>query len=211
MAAQYSYREELTHSGTHGLGVLLSIAGMTLILIRASQNNDAWQVLSGLIYGCSLIALYLSSTIYHALPQGKRKVLLRRVDHAIIYVMIAGSYTPITLTSLRDDYGWLVFSSVWLLAVAGLYLELVAKKSYRKVAIALYLGMGWLILLAIKPLSANFPSNGITLLVAGGLFYSVGVLFYLRKSMPYHHLIWHLFVMAGSVLHYLAYLFYIYP
>jgi len=210
-ATTYSSREEFLHALSHGFGVFVSVVGMLVLVQRALVYGDDWHLISALVYGTSLILLYLSSTLYHASRQGIKKIYLRKLDHAIIYVMIAGSYTPLTLVSLRHNYGWAIFAVIWSLALAGLYLEIFAKQSYRKTAIALYLIMGWLIIIAARPLAVIIPDGGLSLLFVGGLCYTFGVAFYIRKKMPYHHVIWHLFVLAGSAFHYFAFLFYVYP
>lgn len=207
----YSSREEFLHALSHGAGVVFSVIGTLVLLQRALAYGDSWHLVSALVYGISLILLYLSSTLYHASRHGTKKLYLRKLDHAIIYVMIAGSYTPLTLVSLRHNYGWAIFAVIWSLALTGLYVEIFAKKSYRKTAIALYLIMGWLIIIAARPLAAIIPDGGLGLLFAGGLCYTLGVVFYIRKKMPYHHVIWHIFVLAGSAFHYFAFLFYVYP
>lgn len=207
----YTAREEAAHAITHGIGALLALVGLVLLLQHSIAFGDIWHIASSAIYGGCLVALYACSTIYHAAPPGGTKAKLQKLDHAAIYIMIAGSYTPITLISLHGVYGWTIFSVVWVLAIAGLCMDLLAKKRHHKIAITLYLGMGWIILLVIKPLIASLAVEGIWLLLAGGISYTVGVAFYVWHALKYHHVIWHLFVLAGSAFQYFAVLFYMVP
>ncbi len=207
----YSAREEIAHTLTHGVGLLLSIAGLITLMTLSSRYGDSWHVTSTAIYGVSLILLYTTSTLYHAIPHAKAKPLLRRLDHAAIFVLIAGTYTPFTLVNLRGVWGWTLFALVWGIGIAGMALELLAKKRYRRLSISLYLGLGWLVVIAFKPMLDTVEMNGLLLLLAGGLCYSIGVIFYVWKSLPYHHAVWHLFVLAGSGLHFFAVLFYVVP
>ncbi len=207
----YSPREELAHALTHGLGVILGIIGLVILLVQASSHGDAWHVTSSAIYGASLIILYLASTVYHAAPIGKLKVLLQKFDHAGIFLLIAGTYTPFTLVSLRGGWGWSIFGVVWGLALIGFYHELFARRQFRNLSLGLYLIMGWMIMIAIKPMIASVPPGGLWLLLAGGLSYTFGVAFYLWKSLRFHHAIWHLFVLGGSICHFLAIMLYVIP
>lgn len=209
--SRYSIAEEIAHSVTHGIGILLSIAALALMATFSALNGDSWHIVSTSIYGTTLILLYTSSTLYHGVRQPKAKALLRQFDHAAIYLLIAGTYTPFTLVTLREDLGWVLFGLVWTLAVVGMALEFIASTKLRRVSVGVYLVMGWLVVVAIKPMIANVEPGGLWLLLAGGLCYSLGVLFYIRKTMAYHHAIWHLFVLGGSVLHFLSIFFYVIP
>ncbi len=208
---QYSLAEEIAHAITHGVGLLLSVAGLVVLIVLASLRGDAWHVVSVSVYGATLVLLYSASTFYHALPAPRAKNVFRTLDHAAIYVLIAGTYTPFMLVNLRGGWGWALFGVVWGLAVLGIVLEAVAKQRVRVVSVILYLGLGWLIAIAVKPLVQSVEPGGLVLLVAGGLAYSVGVVFYGWKRLPYHHAVWHLFVMAGSLFHFFAVLFYVIP
>lgn len=211
MTSQYSIREEIAHSITHGIGVLLSISGLAVLVAFSALNGDSWHIVSTSIYGATLIFLYTSSTLYHGIPNPNAKKILQQLDHAAIYLLIAGTYTPFTLVSLRGELGWTLFGIVWALALIGVALEFTAKQKLKRVSVGIYLALGWLIIVAIKPMITSIGQGGLTLLVAGGLCYSLGVIFYVRKSMTYHHAIWHLFVLAGSACHFFAIFFYVIP
>jgi len=163
------------------------------------------------VFGASLVLLYTASTLYHSIPAAGAKPTLRALDHIAIYVLIAGTYTPFTLIALPATCGWSLFAAVWALALAGSALELGLLKRYHKLAVLLYVGMGWIGMVAFKPLSEHLQAGGTALLVAGGLAYTLGVPFYLWRRLPYHHALWHVFVLAGSVLHFLAVLLYVIP
>ena len=200
----YSTFEEQLHAISHGAGAILSTIGLVLMLAVAIPLNDAWYLASSLIYGISLILLYTSSTLYHAITNAGIKRRLRQLDHAAIFILIAGTYTPFTLLNLRDNWGLPLFSLIWLLALAGVFIELATGLKYKKLSLGLYLGMGWLVIIALEPMLNHVPTNALLLLLAGGLSYSFGVIFYIWKSLYLHHVIWHLFVLAGSILHFLA-------
>jgi len=208
---KYSLAEEIAHAITHGVGLLASIAGLVILIVFASLRGDAWHVVSVSVYGATLVLLYSASTFYHALPAPRAKSVFRTLDHAAIYLLIAGTYTPFMLVNLRGGWGWALFGVVWGLAVLGIVLEAVAKQRVRILSVVLYLGLGWLVAIAVKPLVQSVEPGGLVLLVAGGLAYSVGVVFYSWKRLPYHHAVWHVFVMAGSLFHFFAVLFYVIP
>lgn len=210
-ASRYTLGEEIAHAVSHGIGALLSIAGLTVLVAFAALYGNAWHITSCSIYGATLIFLYTASTLYHGITQPKAKQVLQRIDHAAIFLLIAGTYTPFTLVNLRGGWGWTLFGLVWGLAVLGVVLETAIKRRIRWLSITLYLGLGWLVLIAIKPLLASVPTGGLLLLLAGGLSYSLGVIFYVWKRMAYHHAVWHLFVMAGSVLHFFSIFCYVVP
>ena len=207
----YSAGEEIAHSVTHGIGLLLSVIGLATLVVYASLYGDAWHIVSSSIYGATLIALYSASTLYHAITTPDIKKVLQKIDHAAIFLLIAGTYTPFTLVNLRGGWGWTLFGMVWSIAIAGMIFELTVKRRYKGISIALYLGLGWLIMIAIGPVIDSVATGGLVLLLAGGLCYSLGVIFYAWKTLLYHHAIWHLFVLAGSALHFFAVLFYVIP
>jgi hemolysin III len=208
---EYTLGEEIAHTISHGIGALLSIAGLVLLLVLASRYGDAWHVTSSAIYGATLILLYTASTLYHGIPHSKGKQVLRRLDHAAIFLLIAGTYTPFTLVNMRGVWGWTLFGLVWGIAILGMVLELAIKRRIRWLSISLYLGLGWLVLIAIKPLLDSVATGGVILLLAGGLSYTLGVIFYVWKRLSYHHAVWHLFVLGGSALHFFSVLFYVLP
>jgi len=204
------YHGERLNSVTHLLGAMAAVAGMVVLVVLAAQQGDAWKLVSFSVYGTSLILLYLFSALYHG-TRGRAKPILAKFDHAAIYLLIAGSYTPFTLVTLRGAWGWSLFGMIWGLAVLGIVVDSLQNKNARRILpVTIYIVMGWLVLIAFKPLSAALPSAGVLWLVAGGLFYTLGIVFYaLDKKLRHAHGIWHLFVLAGSSSHYLAVLFYV--
>lgn len=209
-ATHYSKAEEILHSISHGIGAILAVLALVLMLNIANQSQDSWQLASSIIYGASLILLYSSSTLYHAIPYANIKRRLRQLDHAAIFILIAGTYTPFTLINLRGNWGIPLFSLIWLVALCGVIIELATGLKYKKLSLSLYLGMGWLVIIAIQPMLTYVDTKGLILLLAGGVTYSLGVVFYIWKSLFMHHAIWHLFVLGGSVLHFLAVYFYVF-
>jgi hemolysin III len=196
--------EELANTLTHGVGAVLSAVGLAVLALVASRRGPAAVLVGCVVFGAALVVLYTASTLYHAVSHPRAKGVLRAVDHSAIFLLIAGTYTPFTLVSLRGPWGWSLFAVVWSLAVAGIALRLALRRRPTALFVALYLAMGWCVVVALRPLVAAVPPAGVALLVAGGLAYSVGVVFYLWRSLPYHHAIWHAFVLAGSGLHYAA-------
>jgi hemolysin III len=211
VTGRYSLAEEIAHAITHGVGLLLSVAGLTILVVFATLRGEAWHIVSCSIYGSTLVLLYAASTFYHALPAPRAKAVFRVLDHAAIYVLIAGTYTPFTLVNLRGGWGWALFGVVWGLAIFGVVLEAVARQRVRVLSLVLYLGLGWLAAIAVKPLFDSVGAGGLALLLLGGLAYTGGVVFYCWQRLPYHHAIWHIFVLAGSVFHYFAVLFFVIP
>ena len=209
--ACYSLREEIAHSAIHGVGILLSIAGLIALIVVARRTGDPWHVLACAVYGVTLILLYLASTLYHCIPSPRFKPLLRLLDHSAIYLLIAGTYTPFTLISLRGPLGWTLFGLVWGLALLGITLKVAAMGRFRWLSMVLYLGMGWLVLVAMGPLRLAVDHQGVMLLFLGGVSYTVGTLFYGWRRLPYHHAVWHAFVLAGSVLHFFAVFLHVIP
>lgn len=205
----FSKKEEMAHAITHGLGAILSIAGLVLLIIYSSMSGEALSIVSVIIFGSSMLIMYVASTIVHSLPVGKWKDIFLIVDHASIYVFIAGSYTPFVLIQIHGGFGWTLFGIIWGLAAIGIVLKLFFVKRFIFLSTLFYIAMGWLIVIAWKPLTATMPTNGVTLLVIGGLFYTIGAVFYVWKIVPYHHVIWHLFVLGGSAFHFLAVFLYV--
>lgn len=207
----YSVNEEIAHAVIHGIGVLLSIAGLVILVAFSSLYGNAWHIVSSIIYGVTLIILYSASTLYHSIPLPRAKAILSKIDHSAIYLLIAGTYTPFLLVNLRAGIGWVLFALVWGIAVLGVVLEIYRNDRFKRLSIAMYLGLGWLVIAAIKPMLEFVGTGGLVLLLIGGLCYSLGVIFYVRKKMAYHHAIWHVFVLLGSVFHFFAVLFYVIP
>jgi hemolysin III len=207
----FSPAEERWHAATHGLGVAFSVVGLILLILRAVANGGPVDVLVSVIFGTSLIAMYAASTLYHCVKEPERKRRLRVVDHVAIYLLIAGTYTPFTLITLRGSWGWSLFTVIWTLAACGVVFKLFFTGRFEVLSVAVYVAMGWCVVVATKPLVEALGRGGLELLVAGGLSYTVGVAFYVWSRLKYHHAIWHAFVLAGSVLHYLAVLLYVLP
>lgn len=196
--------EEILNSITHGIGALLSIAALIILIIIAGRHGDIWHLVSFSIYGSTLILLYLSSTLYHSFTSPKVKNLFARFDHISIFLLIAGTYTPILLTSIRGVWGWSLFGVIWGLAIVGAVIRAIYLHRFRKLMVAVYLLMGWMFVLAGKQIYLHLPSISLSFLLWGGIAYSVGVIFYMWRKLPYSHGIWHLFVLTGSMLHFFA-------
>ncbi len=211
IAPQYSQREELANVVTHGIGALLAISALILLIVFSSLNGTAYHIVSSAVFGTCLLVLYTMSTLYHFVKKEKIKQVFRLLDHSSIFLLIAGTYTPFTLVTLNGKWGWTLFGLVWGLAVAGIIAEFATRQKYKKISLVLYVGMGWLIIIAIKPLINTIPAGGMILLVCGGLSYTLGIIFYIWKSLIGNHAIWHLFVLAGSILHFFAVFFYVIP
>jgi hemolysin III len=205
----YTKREEIANAITHGLGTLLSIAGLVLLIVYASLYGTAWHIVSFTIFGVTMLLLYTSSTLVHSFPEGKVKDLFETFDHSCIYLFIAGTYTPLLLVTLRSPLGWTLFGIVWGLAVAGVVFKAFFTKKFLVLSTLFYVMMGWMIVFAWHPLQALLMPGGIRLLIIGGLLYTVGSVFYIWRGFPYHHAVWHLFVVAGSVMHFFAILLYV--
>ncbi len=204
--------EELANSLTHGLGVVITLVAGPLLVILALGTGDPWRVVAAAVYATTLLLLFTSSMLYHALRSPRAKAVFQRIDHAAIYLLIAGTYTPFTLVTLRGPWGWSLFGIVWGLAIAGVALKGAFGARLPMLSTAVYLGMGWLMVVALRPLTLHVAPRGIVWLVAGGLFYTGGVVFYVRdERRRYHHAIWHLFVLAGSMSHFCAVLWYALP
>ena len=200
----YTRGEELANSLTHGAGLLLSVGGLAVLVTFAAVHGDAWAVTAGAVFGATLVLLYASSTLYHSIRTCRLKQTLRVVDHVAIFLLIAGTYTPFMLVNLRGPWGWSLFGVIWALAVAGTTLKIFFTGRFRVLLTLIYLFMGWMVLVAIKPLMEALPRGSLIMLFAGGIAYSLGTVFYLWKRLPYHHAVWHVFVLAGSVCHFFA-------
>ncbi len=208
---RYSLLEEIVNSITHGIGFFLSVAGITVLIVLGSIRGDAWRVVSFSVYGVTLIVLYAASTLYHSLYATRARDALRVIDHSAIYLLIAGSYTPFALVSLRGLWGWSIFGVTWGLALAGIAVKIFFMKKSLVISTAIYLAMGWLSIIAIRPIIESLPAKGLAWLLAGGACYTIGAIFHFLKKTPFMHAIWHIFVMAGSICHYFAVLFYVLP
>jgi len=207
-----SPREELANAVTHGVGFVASLIGLPILVVAAASRGERAALVGVSVFGAALVALYAASTLYHAVSHPTLKQRLRVLDHACIYLLIAGTYTPFTLGVLRGRWGWTLFGIVWTLAALGvLFKVLFGGGAMAKLSTAVYVAMGWVVIIAIKPLVAAMDSAGLMLLVAGGLLYTGGVVFYVDKRRTWSHPVWHLFVMGGSVCHYFAVLFYAFP
>jgi len=206
---EFSLVEEVWHAITHGIGLALSIAALTIMVAYSSQSGSTLSVLASILFGTTLIILYGSSTLYHAITHYELKKKFQQFDHASIYLLIAGSYTHVTLLSLGGVLGYSIFAFVWSVALIGIYLKFAYPGRFEKLSLVLYLLLGWLIVIAIKPLLEVMAPGGLWLLLAGGLFYTVGVIFYVWDSLPFNHAIWHLFVLGGSICHFFMVLLYV--
>lgn len=201
-------REELANSITHGIGFVLSVAGLIVLVVSASAQGDPYMVVSYSVYGASLVTLYLASTFYHSFRHPRIKHHLRICDHCAIYLLIAGTYTPFTLLNLRGSVGWALFGTIWGLAIIGIVAKWWHVDRFPILTPLIYIGMGWLGAIAIKPSLESIPAGGIQLLAAGGITYTVGVIFYAMEKLPYNHAIWHLFVLSASAMHFFAIFYY---
>ncbi|WP_340024145.1 hemolysin III family protein [Paenibacillus sp. FSL K6-1096] len=207
----YSRREEVANAVTHGIGAVLSVAALALLVVFAAQYGSAWHVVSFSIYGATMLLLYFNSTMVHSLREGKAKDFFEFLDHSSIYLFIAGTYTPFMLVAIRGPLGWTLFGIAWGIAVFGVVFKAFFVKRFLFMSTIFYIAMGWMIVIAWGPLTQAVASGGITLLVLGGVLYTLGTVFYVWRGFPYHHAIWHLFVLAGTVLHFFVVLLYITP
>lgn len=207
----FTLGEEIANAVTHGLGLGLSVAALVLLTVFASLRGGPWHVVSCSIYGASLVLLYAASTFYHALPDSRAKRVFKILDHSLIYLLIAGTYTPFTLVNLRGPWGWAIFGCVWGLAVAGVLLEIFRGNRYRGLSLVFYLALSWMVVVAAGPLWHNVAGGGLLFLGLGGLAYTLGTVFYAWRRLRYGHAIWHVFVLAGSALHFFSVLLYVIP
>lgn len=206
ISPSYSLLEESINSISHGIGAMLSVAALTLMI---SVAKDGFELTSAIVYGTSLIALFLASTLYHSFTHAPLKRVFKLLDHCAIYLLIAGTYTPFMLISLKGAWGYSILSIVWALAAVGIYFKLMFKQRFPKISLITYLLMGWLIIIAAPQMIENIATGGLVLLAAGGAVYSLGAIFYAIKKIPYNHAIWHIFVLAGSICHFLAIYLYV--
>ncbi len=208
-STEQTVAEEWANSVTHGLGALLSIAAVVILVVASRLYGDAWRIVSSSIFGASLVILYSSSTIYHWVSEPHLKRGFRVLDHASIYILIAGSYTPFTLVNMRGGWGWSLFGVIWGLAIIGVVLKIHFVERYEMLSTIIYLAMGWLMVIAIEPLMDAVPLGGLLWLVGGGVCYTLGVVFFIWERLLYSHAIWHLFVLGGSICHFFAVLYYV--
>lgn len=201
--------EEIGNASTHALGALLSIVAIILLAVFSAGQNDSVKLVSGIVFGCTLFLMYMSSTVYHSISHPKIKHLFRILDHASIYLLIAGSYTPFVLITLKGSLGWTMFTIIWSLAFAGVLFKLFFVHKFELLSTLIYLLMGWMALLVIKPLYQSLPLGGLAYIVAGGLCYSIGVIFFIWERLKFSHVLWHLFVLAGSICHFFAVFLYV--
>lgn len=197
-------KEELANSLSHGIGVVLSIAGLTILILFAAFYGNPWHIVSFSIFGASLLLLYSMSTLYHSVHHPIVKKVLRFFDHSAIFLLIAGTYTPFVLVNLRGGWGWSIFGVIWACALIGIVIKSVLTGRFQKLSVAVYIVMGWLCLIALKEIVIHVPALSIVLLLLGGISYTAGVIFFAWRKLPYHHTVWHLFVLTGSLFHYFA-------
>jgi hemolysin III len=207
----YTRREEMANAITHGFGTAISVAGLVLLIVFSVLKGTPWHVVSFTIYGVTMVLLYTASTLVHSFPEGKVKDLFETFDHSCIYLFIAGTYTAILLSTLRNPLGWSMFGIVWGLAVGGVVFKAFFTKKFLVLSTLFYVAMGWLIIFIWQPLATLLMPGGIRLLIIGGLLFTFGAVFYVWRGFPYHHAVWHLFVLAGSICHYFAILLYVLP
>ncbi|MGG6431601.1 PAQR family membrane homeostasis protein TrhA [Anoxybacillus sp. D401a] len=200
----FTKEEEIVHAITHGIGAVFSIAALAVLTVVASLHGNAWHVVSVTLFGSTMLLLYLSSTIVHALPEGRWKRLFEIVDHSAIYFFIAGTYTPFLFLAVKGTIGWTLFGIVWGLALVGTVFKCFFVNRFLYTSTIIYVVMGWLIVFAWKPLISGLSPEGIVYLVIGGILYTIGAIFYVWRGFKFHHAVWHLFVLGGSVAHFLA-------
>lgn len=203
--------EEIANAITHGVGAVLSIVGLTLLIVLSSLEGTPWHVISFTIYGVTMLLLYVSSTLVHSFPEGKVKDLFEIFDHSSIYLFIAGTYTPFLFIAVKGTTGWTLFGIVWGIALAGIVFKAFFVKKFFFISTILYVFMGWMIVFAWDSLTQNIAHQGIVLLVVGGVLYTIGAVFYVWRGFRFHHMIWHMFVLGGTVLHFLAIILYVLP
>jgi hemolysin III len=204
-----SVGEEIANSITHGIGIIFSIVALTLLIVFAAESGDAIRIVSLTIYGVTMLLLFTFSTLYHSFPWPKVKKVFRIFDHSSIFLLIAGTYTPILLVSIKGKWGWWLFGLIWGLAILGILHEIFFIGKFKILPVIFYLAMGWLIVIAFKPLINSVPKGFLVWLFLGGILYTLGVIFYAWKKMKFQHMIWHLFVLGGSITHFFGILFYV--
>jgi hemolysin III len=206
-----SYAEEIANATTHGIGLVLSVVGWIVLVVFSGMAGDGWDLAAAAVFGGSLVFLYSTSTLYHSVRSPETKQYLRILDHVAIFLLIAGTYTPFTVVLMREGWGWTLLALIWGLAIAGLLFKLVSKHRFHPAATSLYLAMGWMGILLVDPMRAALPFGALLLVAAGGIAYTVGVIFYGWHSLRYSHAIWHVFVLVGSICHFIAIALYILP
>ncbi len=207
----FTRREELANAISHGVGVVFSLVALVLLIVFAILHGTAWHIVSFVIYGSTMLLLYICSTLLHSLPAGHGKDIFEILDHSAIYLFIAGTYTPLLFIVIKGWEGWTLFGVLWGIAAAGIVFKVFYVKEFLFLSTVGYILMGWMVVFAIKPILHNLPLPGIEYLFAGGIFYTLGSVFYVWKKVPYHHAIWHVFVLTGSVCHFLLILIYVLP
>ena len=208
---EYSVAEELAHAITHGIGVILSIIGLSWMLYVSINIADPWRIVASSIYGATLVALFLASTLYHSMFASRHRDVFKLLDHCAIYLLIAGTYTPFLLVAMRSSTGWWIFGTIWALATAGIIKKLWFRHRFPKVALASYLAMGWLIVVAAPQMADAIGPHGMAWLVAGGVSYSAGAIFYVVDRIPFNHAIWHVFVLVGGICHFFGVALHVLP
>lgn len=208
---EYTLGEEIANSITSGVGAALSLAGLIILIIAAARQGDAWHITGVIVFGLSLILSHLASTLYHSIAPPRAKRVFKIFDHLAIYLLIAGTYTPFLLVNLRGTWGWILFTLIWTLALLGVLIKLTALDKVPFLSTGFYVAMGWSVIIAVNPVIENVAAGGLWLLLAGGLSYTFGIVFYAWKSLPYAHAVWHLFVVGGSLLHFFAVFYYVIP
>ncbi|WP_054957808.1 PAQR family membrane homeostasis protein TrhA [Paenibacillus dakarensis] len=207
----YPRREEIANAITHGIGAVLSAAALVLLIVYSSLEGTVWHVVSFTIYGITMLLLYLNSTLVHSFKEGKAKDVFEFLDHSSIYLFIAGTYTPFLLVAIRGTLGWSLFGIIWGIALFGCIFKVFFVKKFLFMSTVFYIAMGWLIVVAWNPLAEVVAPQGMNLLIGGGILYTIGTIFYVWRAFPFHHAIWHLFVLAGSILHFFSVLLYLLP
>ena len=207
----HSVTEEIVHVLTHGLGFVLAVTALIWLVTQAARYGDARHIVAVSVYGAALVLTYGASTLYHATSSPRWKSWFLQLDRSSIYLLIAGTYTPFSLVNLRGAWGWSLLGVVWGISLVGITLESVLRERAQPISLMLYLGQGWLALIAVKPMVASLPATGLWLVLLGGLAYTAGVVFYLWHRLPYNHAIWHVFVIAGSAFHFVAVLWFVLP
>jgi hemolysin III len=207
----FTKREEVVNAITHGVGIVFSVVALVLLIVLSSIHGTAWHVVSFTIYGVTMLLLYCCSTLLHSFPEGKVKRVFEILDYVSIYLFIAGTYTPVALVVIPGALGWVLFGLVWGLALSGIAFKIIVAERFKYLSTILYIVLGWLAVIAIKPLVAFLPQGGVQLLVAGGVLYTLGTIFYVWRLFPYHHGVWHVFVLGGSVCHFLMMILYVLP
>ncbi|HHX77796.1 MAG TPA: hemolysin III family protein [Firmicutes bacterium] len=204
---ELSKGEEIANAVSHGIGIGLAIAALVILTVFAAIHGNMWHIVSFCIFGSTMVVLYTASTLYHSFPRGKTKTIFKIIDHACVFLLIAGTYTPLTLVTLRGTFGWSLFGVVWGIALLGIVFKLLFINKFHLFSTLLYIGMGWLIIIAIKPLINGLNAASLFFLMAGGILYTLGTIFYGLQKIKYNHVVWHLFVLAGSICHFFCILF----